>query len=119
MLSTQEQRVWDDIQRFWAETAEEPVAGRRAAAFMRKRARRERGEPPGWAVGCVWIAIFLVLFDAVVAGLVLGAVTGLGWALWRYWPKLTGRGTGAATLPVTGKVREEESWHRRRWETGR
>jgi hypothetical protein len=104
VLNDHEQRVWDDVQRFWAETAEEPAADRRAAAFMRARARREQGDAPPWVVGGAWIAIFLVLFGAVVAGLALGAAAMAGWALWRYWPELTERGARSVTLPVTGEM---------------
>ena len=95
MLSDQEQRVWADMERHWSETAEEPVAVRRAVASMQRGARRERGESPGWVAGGVWISIFLILFGAVAAGLALAAVAGIGWALWPYWPELAraGRGT--------------------------
>jgi hypothetical protein len=104
VLNDQEQRVWDDVQRFWAETAEETAAERRAAAYMRARARRAQGDAPGWVAASAWIAIFLVLFGATVAGLALGAATVLGWALWRYWPELTGQAPPAERPSSTGSV---------------
>ena len=122
MLSDQEQRVWNDVQRFWAVTTEEPASAGRAAVCTRKRLQRGQGDIPVWAVGGAWIAILLVLFGAAVAGLALGAVTGLGWALWRYWPELTGQYAPAPTLSVTGEMPAgdetarrpaERSWHRR------
>ncbi len=107
MLDEQEQQVWDDVQRFWAETAEEQPAERRAAAYMRARARRKRGDAPAWVVAGAWIAIFLVLFGGVVAGLALGAVTMAGWALWRYWPELTEQSAPSEAAPVTADMLPE------------
>jgi len=101
VLSTQEQRIWDDIQRFWAETADEPAAVRRAAAALRKQMRRERGELPAWVGIATWVAIFTVLFGAVATGLALGAATFVGWGLWRYWPQLAGRAAAAPTPTAT------------------
>ena len=97
MLSQQDERAWDDIQRHWAESAEEPAAVRRAAASLRRRTRRERAAVPGWVVAGTWVAIYTVLFGAVAAGLALAAATFLGWALWHYWPRPAGR---CGALPV-------------------
>jgi len=112
VLNDREQRIWDDVQRFWAETAEEPAAERRAAASTRARARRARADAPGWVAAGAWTAIFLVLFGAVVAGLALGSAAMLGWALWRSWPELTGQRTRTDSVPVTGRARSGESRQR-------
>ena len=104
MLSDQEQRIWNDVQRYWTETAEPPAAERRAAAYMRARALRAQGDAPGWVAAGAWIAIFLVLFGATVAGLALGAATVAGWALWRYWPELTGQAAPVERSSSTGSV---------------
>ncbi|MGY1691392.1 hypothetical protein [Geodermatophilus sp. SYSU D01105] len=84
MLSDPEQRVWDDVQRFWAEDAVEPplpVPGARPAS-------RDLADPPAVVVAGVWGAILLILLGAPAAGLSVGLATALGWALWRYWPRL-------------------------------
>jgi hypothetical protein len=45
---------------------------------------RELDDAQGLVIGAVWAAIFLVLFGARVAGLVLFAVALTGWVLWRH-----------------------------------
>lgn len=112
MLNDQEQRVWDDVRRYWTETAEPPAADRRAAAYMRAHALRAQGDAPGWVAAGAWFAIFLVLFGATVAGLALGAATVLGWAVWRYWPELTGQAPPAERSSSTGSVQWGTSRHR-------
>jgi Protein of unknown function (DUF3040) len=97
VLSSHERRVWHEIQRSWEADAEETAAERRAAVCMRERARRERRPAPAWTVGAAWGAIFLVLFGAVAAGLAVAAAAGLGWALWRWWSRSTGREPDPAT----------------------
>ncbi len=90
MLSDSEQRVWDDIERFWAEDAEEPA---RLAPPLCRRAPRDPTDPPALVVAGAWGTILLVLLGALAAGLAVGAATTLGWALWRYWPRLGRTGT--------------------------
>ena len=104
MLSDQEQRTWEEIQRFWAETADEPAAVRRAAASLRRQARRERGDVPGWVIIATRVAMVTVLLGAVTAGLALGAATLLGWALWRYWPRTATPNVAAPTSCMSGEV---------------
>jgi hypothetical protein len=82
VLSEHEQRVWDDVERFWAEEAEEPP---RPAPLS----PRDPADLPALVVAGAWGAILLVLFGALAAGLAVGAATALGWALWRYWPHLS------------------------------
>jgi hypothetical protein len=93
VLSDQDQRVWEDIGRSRAEEAEDPA---RPAPPLRGRAPRDLTDPPALVVAGAWGAILLVLLGALAAGLTVGAVTALGWALWRYWPRL-GR-TGTTTI---------------------
>jgi len=45
---------------------------------------RKLDEAPGLVVGAVWAAIFLVLFGARVAGLLLFALAVTGWVLWHH-----------------------------------
>jgi hypothetical protein len=94
MLSEHEQRVWDDIERYWAEEAPEP---RRSAS-----APRDPSDPPALVVAGIWGAILLIIFGVTAAGLSVGAVTAVGWALWRYRPR-----PGRTGPPVTESVLEE------------
>ncbi len=83
MLSRRDQRIWDDVQRFWAEEAEEPPRAAPSAPSHRKRASRDPADLPAAVVAGAWITIVLVLFGAPAAGLAVGVATALGWALWR------------------------------------
>jgi hypothetical protein len=91
VLSSEEERIWDDVQRFWLEEADEPSLPQVAAPVGGSDV------PTAVAVG-VSSAILLLLFGAVVAALVVAAATGLGWALWRRWVA-AGRG-GAPARPA-------------------
>ena len=82
VLSDHEQRVWDDVERFWAEEAEEPP---RPAPLS----PRDLADLPALVVAGAWGAILLVLLGALAASLAVGVATALGWALWRYWPRLS------------------------------
>jgi hypothetical protein len=106
VLSEQERQVWDDVQRFWTVTTEEPPGSRRAVAASWRRPRRDHDDAPLWAVGGFAVAIVLVLFGAVVAGLALAAAFLLGWALWRCWPGLTRADTGTPAPQLTGEEPE-------------
>ena len=111
VLSEHEQRVWDDVERFWAEEAEEPP---RPARLSRRRTPGDPADLPVLVVAGAWGVILLVLFGALAAGLAIGVATALGWALWRYWPHLSrpdptttwsvlhevGRGLQAARRPA-------------------
>jgi hypothetical protein len=104
VLSRQEQRVWDDVQRFWAEEVEEPSRAAPPAPSRRKPASRDvTGLHVAVVVG-VRIAIVLVLFGALVPGLAVGVATALGWALGHSWPQLSRQGA-PDTLPNSGKDR--------------
>ena len=104
VLSDHEQRVWDDVERFWAEESEEPP---RPAPLP--RTPREPADLPTLVVAGAWGAILLVLFGALTASLAVGVATALGWALWRYWPRLGQADT--TTWAVLHEVREGvEAW---------
>ena len=84
MYSNSGQQVRNDIERLWAEDAVEsprpvPVA---------RPAPPDPADPPVLVVAGVVGAFLLVLLGALVAGLSVGIATALGWALWRYWPRL-------------------------------
>ena len=83
MLSSQEQRIWDDVLRFWAEEAEEPPLATRSAGGSSS----DEAELPIAVVAGTWITITLILFGVMSAALAVGLMTALGWALWQYWPR--------------------------------
>ena len=87
MLSSQEQRVWDDVQRFWAMEAEEPP-GLAPSARSREWVWHDPEDLPVVVAAGVWLAIALVLFGAVLAGLAVLAASAVGWAVWKNWPRM-------------------------------
>ena len=101
MLSSQEQRVWDDGVRFWAAEVEESPG---PAPSSRRGALRDHGDWPVAVVAGTWITITLVLFGAVAAGLIVGIATALGWALWHHWPLMRGHGQ-PGIWPESGRDR--------------
>ncbi|WP_141242903.1 DUF3040 domain-containing protein [Geodermatophilus obscurus] len=116
MLSRDEQRIWDDIERFYAAEAEEPVLPVPHPALRHRRDGRGAGDLPVAVVAGAWSAILLILFGVLVAGFAVGAATALGWWLWRHWSLLRG-GRDVAAAGPTGeaavRVRADEPWHRR------
>ena len=92
MLSVEEQRVWDDVQRFWAEEVEEPSRAAPSAPSRRRRASHDRAVLQVAMVVGARITIVLLLFGALVPGLAVGVATALGWALGHSWPQLRRQG---------------------------
>jgi hypothetical protein len=90
VLSSQELRIWDDVQRFWAMEAEEPPRLAPSALSRRWGWHDQEDLPVALAAGA-WITIALILFGAMIAALTAGVVTALGWALWHNWPRLKGQ----------------------------
>jgi hypothetical protein len=86
VLSSQEQRIWDDVQRYWAEEAEEPLG---PAPSGRQEVPRDESDPPTAVVAGAWITITLVFVGAMTAALTVAIATALGWALWHNWPRLS------------------------------
>jgi hypothetical protein len=78
VLSSEEERIWDDVQRFWAEEADEPPLPEVAAPVPGSDV------PSGVVVG-VSSTILLLLFGAAVAALAIATATAVGWAVWRHW----------------------------------
>lgn len=89
MLSSDEQRAWDEIRRRYTMEAEEP-----ARPVLDLTVRRARSSTPVAlraavvAGGC--LAVLLVVLGAPVAGLAIAVATVPQWLLWRYWPLLDG-----------------------------
>jgi hypothetical protein len=99
MLNDHEQRVWNDIERFWAEDAVEPPR----SVPVARPAPRNLADLPPLVVAGVSIVIILVLFGAPVVGVAVGVAAALGWSLWHYWPRLGELGSATA-WPVFGEV---------------
>jgi hypothetical protein len=108
MLNDHEQRVWDDIERFWAEDAVEPPR----SVPVARPAPRTLADPALLVVAGVSIVIILVLVGAPVVGVAVGVAAALGWWLWHYWPRLGELGSATA-WPVFGEV-HPGSWATRR-----
>ena len=89
MLSRQEQRIWGDVQRFWAAEVQEPFRAAPPAPGHWRRASHDPADLPAAVVAGAWITVMLVLFAAPAAGLAVGVATALGWVLWRSWPQLS------------------------------
>jgi hypothetical protein len=100
VLNDNEQRVWDDIQRFWAANGAEPS---RPAPFLHRRVPRDLADLPALVVAGIWVAILLAILGALPAGLAVGVATAVGWVLWRHWPRLGEMGA-ATTWSVLGEV---------------
>jgi hypothetical protein len=81
VLSAQEERIWEDVQRYWEGGVDEPGA---------------TDEAPGFAMVGIRVAIVLVLFGAVVPGMLVTAASLIGWAVWRRRRDLV----ATARLPV-------------------
>jgi hypothetical protein len=117
VLNRQEQRIWDDVQRFWTAEVEEPARAAPPTPSHSTRASRDPADLPTAVVAGAWITIMLVLFGAPAAGLAVSVATALGWVLWRSWPQLSRQGA-PKTSPNGGKDRmtrgaADEPGHRR------
>ena len=89
MLTSQEQQVWDDVQRYWDMDVEEPP-GLALPAHGRTWIVRDQADLPVAVAAGAWIAITLVLFGAVLAGLAVAVATAVGGTLWQRWPRSSG-----------------------------
>ncbi|WP_222270108.1 DUF3040 domain-containing protein [Modestobacter marinus] len=100
MLSTHEQRIWDDVERNYAIEIEEPVLPAARLANRRRLVDRGVDDLPTAVVAGIWISIFLILFGAMSAALAVGAATTAGALLWRYWPLLRDETAAQGPVPV-------------------
>jgi hypothetical protein len=73
VLSEREREIWTEIERAYRAEASPP--------------RRGVEDVPLPIVAVLWGSLLLVAFGAPVAGLVLGALTGVGLLVWRVWPE--------------------------------
>jgi hypothetical protein len=104
VLSADEQRVWDDVQRFWAEEVEEPSRVAPPVPHRSRRASRDRAVLQVAVVVGARVTAVLLLLGALVPGLAVGVATALAWALGRSWPQLREQGA-PDTSPDGGEDR--------------
>jgi hypothetical protein len=74
VISSQERRIWQDIERSRSAEIEEP---------RRRPEGRTVDDLPAAVVSGIWGSIVLVLFGFVLAGLAVGALTALAALVWR------------------------------------
>ncbi|WP_448624963.1 hypothetical protein [Geodermatophilus sp. URMC 64] len=108
MLSRREQEIWDEIDRRYGPEADRVARSRVAEVANGWRPRRLDEAPGIFAVG-LWVAVFLVLFGATVAGPAVGAGTAVGLLLWRFRPHRDGVGRAGAQR-ITASMRS--GWER-------
>jgi hypothetical protein len=87
VLSTQEQQIWEDVERYWEETVDEVLYDEalykyRAEDVRRELARGDLDDAPSWAMVGLRVAIFLVLLGIVAPGLAIAGASLGAWALW-------------------------------------
>ena len=92
MLSSQEEQIWGDVLRFWAEEAEEPILP--PAHHGAVPARDDEEHLPVAVVVAARIALLLVLVGLVPLGLAIALATALGWAVWRHGSRATAPSAG-------------------------
>jgi hypothetical protein len=85
VLSSREQRIWDDIDGYWAEKAEESLG---PEPSRKQAVPRAESDPPTAVVAGAWLTIALVFVGAMTAALTVAVATALGWALWHNWLRL-------------------------------
>jgi hypothetical protein len=113
VLSTHEQQVWEDIERYYAPPTGEVAGVGGLLAAQREKAVPDVDDLPGAVLGGAMLAIMLVIFGEVTIGLVLGAATVLGWLLWRYcW---LAAAESSPALPMDGEVSPAGTAKNRRW----
>jgi hypothetical protein len=84
VLSSQERRIWQEIER-------RATAGTDGPAPPRPRTRGHGVDDlPAAVVASIWTSTVLVLTGLVLAGLAVGAVTTVLALLWRYRPPRRG-----------------------------
>ena len=84
MLSSREQQIWDDVQLFWAEEAEEPPVPELAGSTWGRAAPRDEVDPPAVIVAGAVSIVLLLLFGGARAALGVTVATALGWTLWHH-----------------------------------
>jgi hypothetical protein len=98
VLTNQERRMADDDRVLWPVEAHEPP--RFQSGFAGGWVPHAQEDLPVTLAAGVWIAVALVLFGAVLAGLAVAAVTAAGWALWRVRRGRARRVAGSGTAPT-------------------
>lgn len=104
MLNDHEQRIWVDTVRLYGLEAAEPLPADGRAARLPARYADGVEDVPAVVVVAAWLAVMLVIFGAVGAGLALGVGAWLGWGLRRHRQRMDDR------PPGPGRVDVAEPW---------
>jgi len=102
LISSQERRIWQEIERQYAAEIEEPAPSELRPPHWRRLEGRGADDLPAAVVSGVWASIMLILCGFVLAGLAVGAATALAALLWRYWPMLRVRRRPHGAAPLQG-----------------
>jgi hypothetical protein len=86
VLSSQERRIWQDVERWQAVDLEEPAPTQACPPQRRRQQSRGMDDLPAVLAAGIWISIGLILLGFGAAGLTVGAATAGGALLWRRWP---------------------------------
>jgi hypothetical protein len=90
MISSQERRIWQEIERHDAAGIDEVALPPRRPRPPHQLERRDAEDLPAAIVSGIWVSIVLVLLGFVLAGMAVGAATTLAAVLWRCWRGPTG-----------------------------
>jgi hypothetical protein len=102
LISSQERRIWQEIERRYAAEMEEPALPELRPPHWRRLEGRGADDLPAAVVSGVWVSIVLILCGFVLAGLAVGAATTLAALLWRYWPMVRVRRRPRGAAPSEG-----------------
>jgi hypothetical protein len=86
VLSSQEERAWDDIQRHWSQEVEEPPRPVRS-----RTTRAPQADPPVAAHIGARVTIILLLLGAAPAALAVAVATAVVWVMARSRPQRGGQ----------------------------
>ena len=107
MLSSQEQEIWDDIERFWAEEAEEPPLPETIHSAAGSGVARDEPEPPAVIVAGAFSIVLLLLFGEARAALGVAFATALAWTVWHHKQQLAAWWTQTVSPTVAADERRD------------
>jgi hypothetical protein len=94
VLSADEQRVFDQIQRHHAERVE-----------TTRSPHSQRKTPLAFVV-LWWVSVLTVIVGAILPGMGMAAAVGFGWLIWRYLPELGDMLEAASDVADDGDTRD-------------
>jgi hypothetical protein len=109
MPDDHEQQIWEDIQRYWAEEAEEPPRSEPVGSTGIDEAAHAPADVPIAVALGVRIVIVLLLFGAAPAALAVAVATALVWALSRGRGQDVGDRSDGSARDVATRAAAQES----------